>query len=168
MRRIKGLVAVLLAVCTVFSVTGCDTVERIKERISQETVDEEKVADENKTEVSNSLSVGLLDFDTFNPLLTKSETVKECMEFVYEPLFELNEKLQAVPILAESYTVSPDGRTIDITLKNNIQWQDGSNFNAYDVAIHLSKYVPVLLITHLCLQIWRIIWQLAIIRFRLY
>ena len=30
MRRIKGLVAVLLAVCTVFSVTGCDTVERIK------------------------------------------------------------------------------------------------------------------------------------------
>ncbi len=51
MRRIKGLVAVLLAVCTVFSVTGCDTVERIKERISQETVDEEKVADENKTEV---------------------------------------------------------------------------------------------------------------------
>ena len=41
MRRIKGLVAVLLAVCTVFSVTGCDTVERIKERISQETVDEE-------------------------------------------------------------------------------------------------------------------------------
>ena len=75
MRRIKGLVAVLLAVCTVFSVTGCDTVERIKERISQETVDEEKVADENKTEVSNSISVGLLDFDTFNPLLTKSETV---------------------------------------------------------------------------------------------
>ncbi len=59
-----------------FSVTGCDTVERIKERISQETVDEEKVADENKTEVSNSISVGLLDFDTFNPLLTKSETVK--------------------------------------------------------------------------------------------
>ena len=167
MRRIKGLVAVLLAVCTVFSVTGCDTVERIKERISQETVDDEKVADENKTEVSNSISVGLLDFDTFNPLLTKSETVKECMEFVYEPLFELNEKLQAVPILAESYTVSPDGRTIDITLKNNIQWQDGSNFNAYDVS-YTFKYFPVLLITHLCLQIWRIIWQLAIIRFRLY
>ena len=102
MRRIKGLVAVLLAVCTVFSVTGCDTVERIKERISQEAVDEEKVADENKTEVSNSISVGLLDFDTFNPLLTKSETVKECMEFVYEPLFELNEKLQAVPILSKA------------------------------------------------------------------
>lgn len=48
-----------------------------------------KVADENKTEVSNSISVGLLDFDTFNPLLTKSETVKECMEFVYEPLLNL-------------------------------------------------------------------------------
>ena len=54
MRRIKGLVAVLLAVCTVFSVTGCDTVERIKERISQETVDDEKVADEDKTEVSKT------------------------------------------------------------------------------------------------------------------
>ena len=61
--------------------------------------------------------MGLLDFDTFNPLLTKSETVKECMEFVYEPLFELNEKMQAVPILAESYTVSPDGRTAQISTR---------------------------------------------------
>ena len=30
-----------------------------------------KVADENKTEVSNSISVGLLDFDTFNPAFDK-------------------------------------------------------------------------------------------------
>ena len=50
-----------------------------------------KVADENKTEVSNSsISVGLLDFDTFNPIrFDKIGTVKECMEFVYETALNL-------------------------------------------------------------------------------
>ena len=117
MRRIKGLVAVLLAVCTVFSVTGCDTVERIKERISQETVDEEKVADENKTEVSNSISVGLLDFDTFNPLLTKSETVKECMEFVYEPLFELTKNCRQYRFWLKAVLYLPTAERLILRLK---------------------------------------------------
>lgn len=132
MRRIKRLITTVTAVCLAFSMAGCDLFEKMNEVI----VGEAGITNDggSSAEVSNSISVGILDFDTFNPLLTKSETVKECMQFVYEPLFMLNEKMQVVPVLAESYSVSADGRTININLKNNIMWQDGSNFTAYDAA----------------------------------
>lgn len=134
MNRLKGIITVALIACFTFLTASCSTVDEIKEFISQSGIDNEKIKNDTQKSVSNSISVGLLDFDTFNPLLTKSQTVKECMEFVYEPLFELNEKMQAVPILAENYSVSPDGRTIDITLRNDVKWHDGSAFTASDVA----------------------------------
>lgn len=138
MNRIKKITAIIVSLCLLTLLSGCDTFDRIKDRIFEETGGV-AVDNENTGEVSNSISVGILDFDTFNPLLTKSQTVKECMQFVYEPLFEVNEKLRPAAVLAESYTVSPDGRTIDINLKNNIQWQDGSAFTAYDAAYTIKQ-----------------------------
>ncbi|MGN0107806.1 MAG: ABC transporter substrate-binding protein, partial [Hominilimicola sp.] len=139
MNRIKRITACLLTAVLLVSLTGCDIIDRIKLRMTQEEPNSAAVENNTGNEVSNSISVGVMDFDTFNPLLTQSETVKECMQFVYEPLFEVNENLQPVPVLAESYTVSPDGRTIDITLKNNILWHDGTNFTAYDVAYTIKQ-----------------------------
>ncbi len=139
MNRIKRIIACLLTAFLLVSLTGCDVIDRIKQRMTQEETSPTAVENKTEKEISNSISVGILDFDTFNPLLTQSETVKECMQFVYEPLFEVNESLLPAPVLAESYTVSPDGRKIDITLKNNILWHDGSNFTAYDVAYTIKQ-----------------------------
>ena len=141
MNRIKRIILYVAVTCILLSLTGCAVTDTIKQKIYGDTKTENPAAVENNTEdeVSNSISVGVLDFDTFNPLLTKSETVKECMQFVYEPLFDVDENLMPSPVLAESYTVSPDGRTIDITLKNNVMWHDGSNFNAYDAAYTIKQ-----------------------------
>lgn len=139
MNRVKRIISVLIAISLSVSLAGCETIDRIKQRIAQEEPNTAAVENNTENEVSNSISVGILDFDTFNPLLTKSETVKECMQMVYEPLFDVNESLRPVPVLAESYTVSPDGRTIDITLKNNILWQNGANFTAYDAAYTIKQ-----------------------------
>lgn len=139
MNRIKRIISCLLVAGLLVSLAGCDAIDRIKQRIAQEETNTAAVENNTEKEISNSISVGILDFDTFNPLLTKSETVKECMQFVYEPLFDVNESLQPVPVLAESYTVSPDGRTIDITLKNNIMWQNGAGFTAYDAAYTIKQ-----------------------------
>lgn len=137
MNRIKGIITVFLTVCLAVSAAGCDIVDTIKREFTG-TVGETNGTENVKT-VSNSISLGMIDFDTFNPLVTKSETVKECMQFVYEPLFELNEYLEAVPVLAEGYTVSADGRTVDITLKDNVLWHDGSAFTAYDAAYTIKQ-----------------------------
>ena len=138
MNRIKKIVSILLVGCFLVSLTGCALIDNINEMLTEESVG---VGIENNptTEVSNSISVGIIDFDTFNPLLTKSETVKESLEFVFEPLFDVNERMQPVPVLAESYTVSPDGRTININLRDNVLWHDGTAFTAYDVAYTIKQ-----------------------------
>lgn len=131
----KKFLIVLLAISVLFLAAGCDAIDRIKNTIASE----QKNIDETDTEIpetekSNSINVGVLDFDTFNPLTTESETVREAMQLVYEPLFELDSKMQIVPVLAEDYALSPDGRTLTINLKSGIKWHDGSDFNAYDAA----------------------------------
>lgn len=138
MNRIKKIMSILLIGCFLVSLTGCTVVDRINEMLADETAGG---GEDNITtaEVSNSISVGIIDFDTFNPLLTNSETVKESMEFVFEPLFDVNERMQPVPILADSYTVSPDGRTININLRENVLWHDGTVFTAYDVAYTIKQ-----------------------------
>lgn len=132
MKRIKRIAIVTLSVSLMFSMSGCGILDKMNDMI----IGEGGITNnsDNKSEVSNSISVGILDFDTFNPLLTKSETVKECMQFVYEPLFEVDKSLRPIPVLAENYSISADGRVIDITLKNDVLWHDGSNFTAYDAA----------------------------------
>ena len=87
-----------------------------------------------QAEESNSFSIGVVNIDTWNPLLTQSVTVKEAMELVYDTLFEVNEQHQAVPVLASDYSVSPDGRTVTVNLKPDVVWHVGGNFDSYDVA----------------------------------
>ena len=134
MNRIKNIILYIMIAGLLVSLSGCDAVDKIKDKMNSDTKSDTPVAVENKIEddVSNSISVGLFDFDTFNPLLTHAETVKECMQFVYEPLFDVNEYYMPVPVLAADYAISPDGRTIDIAMKDNVLWHDGSYFTAYD------------------------------------
>ena len=137
MKRI--LIAALAAVMLV-SFSGCSAVDEMKDKISElvnPTVTEEPV--KNTTVINNSINIGIYDFDTFNPLLTNSQTVRDCMQLVYEPLFALDENMRIVPVLAKDYSVSPDGRQILINLKEGVTWHDGSTFDAYDVAYTIRR-----------------------------
>ena len=51
----------------------------------------------------------------------------------YEGLMRLDPKLEHAPRLAESWTVSPDGRTWTFNLRHGVKWHDGQDFNADDV-----------------------------------
>jgi peptide/nickel transport system substrate-binding protein len=48
------------------------------------------------------------------------------------------------PQLAESYTVSPDGKTATFTLRRNLTWHDGSPFTVEDVkwSVELASKIP--------------------------
>ena len=52
---------------------------------------------------------------------------------VYSGLLKSDDNLQMAPDLAESWTVSPDGKTYTFKLKENVLWHDGADFSAQDV-----------------------------------
>lgn len=81
----------------------------------------------------NMINIGVVDIDTWNPLLTKSPTVREAMELVYDTLYEVNSRHEAVPVLANDYSLSPDGKTVVVNLKPDVLWHDGGRFDAYDM-----------------------------------
>lgn len=47
------------------------------------------------------------------------------------------------PRLAESWTVSPDGKVYTFTLRSGVTWHDGQPFTAKDVAFSLGEFLPV-------------------------
>lgn len=90
-------------------------------------------------EDSSDIKLGIYGIDTLNPIATKSESVRNIMNTIYDPLFTLDEELFAEPVLADFYELSEDGRRISVTLKNGVKWHDGTNFTADDVVFTLSK-----------------------------
>ena len=71
-----------------------------------------------------------------NPFTALSKENLELFGLVYEGLFELDEKFEAVAVLCDQYSKSDNIYTI--TLKNNIRFSDGSSLTGEDVAHSLT------------------------------
>jgi len=52
---------------------------------------------------------------------------------VFDGLLEYDFNLKPIPGLAESWTVSPDGKTIEFKLRKGVKWHDGQPFTSEDV-----------------------------------
>jgi peptide/nickel transport system substrate-binding protein len=142
----KKIITIFLIFILVLSVSACETTDKMVNLVKSNIED---IADgftdgegdkKESVPVENSISVGISEFDTFNPIITKSDTVREAMQFVFEPLFELDESMHIVPVLASGYSISADGLTYNITMKQDVLWHDGKTFDAYDVAYTI-KYI---------------------------
>jgi peptide/nickel transport system substrate-binding protein len=69
-----------------------------------------------------------------NPLLSDAYPVdRELVSLVFDGLTRYDESGQLIPHLAESWTVSEDGLTIQFRLRQGITWHDGEPFTADDV-----------------------------------
>ena len=53
-----------------------------------------------------TLSVGVYNFDTYNPIATQSQSMTQVSAFIYDGLMRKNSDYTMSPCLAESYTVS--------------------------------------------------------------
>ncbi|MGB8700809.1 MAG: ABC transporter substrate-binding protein [Thermosynechococcaceae cyanobacterium] len=88
----------------------------------------------------------LTDPKTFNAVL--SQEANDVLPLIGEGLITENGLTGAIePALAESWTVSPDGKQIVYTLKNNLKWSDGQPLTVDDVVftyndVYLNKDIP--------------------------
>jgi|GEM_PF-275989 len=79
------------------------------------------------------LNVFTTEPDTLNPILTKNTYTEDFLGFIYEGLTQLDKNQKAVPVLSDSWTVSPDGLIWNFHIRDGVRWQDGEAFTADDV-----------------------------------
>jgi peptide/nickel transport system substrate-binding protein len=87
-----------------------------------------------------SLSEGEVEAPRFiNPLLALSTTDQDLTALTYAGLMGTGPQGTLVPVLAQSYIVSPDGRTYQFTLRPSARFSDGSPVTADDVVFTIKK-----------------------------
>lgn len=92
---------------------------------------------EESQEDNRILTLSMRVPETLNPLRNKEETVDTILKLVFQPLISIDETGKPSPSIAESWNFSEDGRTLSVQLRSNIQWHDGSNLTARDVAFSI-------------------------------
>lgn len=79
----------------------------------------------------NVLNLGMDSVDTLNPVLSKSASVRECMELVFEPFFSFDDSFNPISVLAEDCVMN-DAYSYTLNLKSGIMWHDGTEMTAAD------------------------------------
>ena len=74
-----------------------------------------------------------------NPLLTISDADRDLSALVYAGLMGLSGDGSLIPVLAESYTLSPDGKIYTFVVRNNAKFIDGTPVTANDVVFTVRK-----------------------------
>lgn len=78
---------------------------------------------------------------TFNPLYSTAGSEQGVERQIFGALVRVNDKLEAVPDLAEKIDVSPDAKTYTFTLKKGINFSDGQPLTSKDVRFTFERAV---------------------------
>jgi peptide/nickel transport system substrate-binding protein len=101
-------------------------------------------ASTGKTLVVESTSLSPMT-DTFSPYsATSTGYVTHAVGLYNEPLFifnTLNSTEAPVPMLATGYTWSNGGKTLGMTIRQGVKWNDGKAFSATDVAYTFNLFI---------------------------
>ena len=82
--------------------------------------------------ISNDLRIGIIEFDTINPILSNNKNVQDISRLIFDPLFTLTKEYKLEGVLAKECS-KIDDRTYIIKLNENINWHDGNKFDSLDV-----------------------------------
>ena len=96
--------------------------------------DSKKVEDKVSTtsNLITNLRLGIAELDTLNPILTNNKNVKEISKLIYESLVNISDNYGLEFSLA-SGIAKENNLTYIITLRNDVNWQNGEKFSAKDV-----------------------------------
>ncbi|MBT8161803.1 MULTISPECIES: ABC transporter substrate-binding protein [Arthrobacter] len=103
-----------------------------------------RASDGSATSGSSSVVVGFKhEFNTMDPLHADYAQTNMVDNIVYEPLvqFDAANDNKMVGMLATANRVSPDAKSIEFTLRENVVFHDGTPFTAKDVKFSLDRYV---------------------------
>ncbi len=80
------------------------------------------------------------DINTMDPIATTNFTIRNAAYLMYDTLFAMDSNYEAQPQMAEGYTLSDDGLTYTITLRDGLKFHDGSPVTAADAVASLKRW----------------------------
>src|SRR5437879_530244 len=88
----------------------------------------------------STLRVGLdADPPNMDPHRSTAAVDRQVFQNLYDKLVDTDENLQVVPMLAASWTISPDGKTVTFKLRPGVKFHDGTPFNAEAVKYNFDR-----------------------------
>ena len=121
MKRYILLIIVAIATVFIYQIFSNDNKE-IPEFIQTAT----------EVQMTDTLNLGILSFDTMNPIESKNEHIQYISKLIYEPLFDISYQFEIQPKLATEYS-QLDDTTYIIKLRENVFWHDNTIFNSTNV-----------------------------------
>ena len=93
---------------------------------------EEQATTVKEDDTIKEIKLGIAEFDTMNPLLSKNKQVQEITKIIYEPLFQLTSDYKLEKCLAKDWAKTAENKYL-IKIDTSIKWSDGNNLSVDDV-----------------------------------
>lgn len=78
--------------------------------------------------------------DTLDPHFSRTQAARNITVHVYETLIARGENMEIVPMLAESFSASPDNTVFTFKLRRDVKFHDGKPMTAEDVVASIERY----------------------------
>ncbi len=78
---------------------------------------------------------------TIDPLMATAVVTRDISRQLYETLFVFNSKFEPVPMLAESYEKSEDGKKYTFHLRKGVKFHNGKEMTAADVVPSMNRWL---------------------------
>ena len=83
-------------------------------------------------QIDKNIIIGITEFDTINPIMSKSQDIQYISKLIYKPLIDITENFKLTNGLAEEWN-KLDNKTYLIKLKENEYWNDGRKVTSNDI-----------------------------------
>ncbi len=101
--------------------------------------DEEQNTVENKDiSLAQNIKIGLTNYDTMNPILTRNRDIANIDKLIFEPLVNITSDYKVEGCLAKSCNKTSD-TSYEIKIDSSVKWQDGRSLISRDVQYTIEK-----------------------------
>lgn len=129
----------ILLLCLALTGCGAELTENGGAIRWEDYQQQEEPANEETVVLPHTFTLAYHKDHTLDPITCGEGIQQDVASLLYEPLFTLNAQFEVENVLCESYTVSEDQCVYTLTIRDGVQFSDGSELTAGDVAATLRR-----------------------------
>lgn len=121
----KLIIVISIIIAIIYTIYNISLSKERKKENQENIIEKEKI-------IATNMRIGIINFDTVNPILSNNANVQNIGRIIFDPLINLTQDFKLEPCLAKEWT-NLDEKNYLIKLRENVKWQDGKVFNSDDV-----------------------------------